>query len=253
MSLFTQLPELNRIKCIFRKYGFQPLATQTLQSWNGIVGTMGVSFKEVNDHQQHEEHSWGSHPPVSVPQGCLGLIGCFCWHFSWRVCQVFSLCLQMYFSVSWVRVKGKNLHHQSQQIGHAGWPQCTANPGVVPADSSSHYRSDMYKRYIIVLFGDRKFSQALWNCLLGSDRVILSLWSWGTLFVLVEMELMALVSTEWKLGCSTAGASYSRFDHVMLLMYSKMSNLYCLFIHSPLTLSKYWLPVNCLALGRRYK
>lgn len=26
MSLFTQLPELNRIKCIFRKYGFQPLA-----------------------------------------------------------------------------------------------------------------------------------------------------------------------------------------------------------------------------------
>lgn len=71
---FTQLPELNRIKRILRKYGFQSLTHRACNS-----GTMGISLKEVSG-QQHEGNWWESHTPVPVPvsQTRMGLTGCFC-------------------------------------------------------------------------------------------------------------------------------------------------------------------------------
>lgn len=46
MQSFTQLPELNRIKHILRKYGFQSLTHRARNS-----GTMGISLRDVSGQQ----------------------------------------------------------------------------------------------------------------------------------------------------------------------------------------------------------
>lgn len=159
MSLFTQLPELHRIKCIFRKYGFQPLAHRPCSRGMG----------------QWEQ--WEFLPKKWMPSSMRDLredptLLCLCPRPAWTLLGV---------SVDISHgVRAKCFHCVSRcASAFPGWE--SKEKGSTTSTSRLDTQADLsvlptlawfqltlqvtteviYRNYIIVLFGDRKFSQAL--------------------------------------------------------------------------------------------
>lgn len=159
MSLFTQLPELHRIKCIFRKYGFQPLAHRPC--------SRGMGQWEQWSFFQRSDWPAARGTFVRIPPSCVCAPGLPGPHWVFLLTFLMA-CVPSVFTVSPDVLQ----HFLGESQRKKGSTTSTSRLGtqadlsVLPTLAWFQLTLQVtteviYRNYIIVLFGDRKFSQAL--------------------------------------------------------------------------------------------